>query len=133
MLNVRKQKSVPEHRIELDVEVVGMQITVKAGVFRYGGTDYELLEDYVYDVLSPTEYLCAYVHLMRESATGVVVIGVEETTDSEDGRFIWEGAPYEHICELYTARVDVGAVDLDAARIDVNHMVEEPPLPAKEG
>jgi hypothetical protein len=122
-VEVRKIPSKYE-RMTLEVVQAGLQVTVKAGAFTAGQSEFELLEDMTFTVEPDNDNpLEVRGHLARHRTSKQVVIAVDEFFRSrEDGPARWDG-DYEALMFVYRMLVPPKVTTLDDVQIIVDHCV----------
>jgi len=115
--------------IGLSVEQSGMDITVKAGDFRWKHAVYTLAQDEVCEVEADAQHVKSVIgYLTRDTITKAIDIlvdevlhdGVDTAYDPKRG----DEVPWEIIHNLFIARVPAGATSLDDATIKVYHIID---------
>lgn len=123
------QASAEDHNINLDVQVDGMTITVKAGSFRVCGVDYQLAEDQEFEVTADAAELTGIEGwLVVDKASGLPVVFVEERVSSERGYMFPDSGPYKLLEGIFFAQIPPGTTDLKDVEIRVRRLVNPPPV-----
>lgn len=122
---------------EQAIEVVadGMMVVAKAGAFKVGDEELELPEDFEYDVETSTSAVWLDAFLVREVATGVISLLIDERVSDGvvfDDPYIFEGGPYEELFLLYSLGIKPNTTSLDDLTLILYRMQLEEPQPQEE-
>lgn len=125
-----EQRSV-DHELDLAVEAAGMDITVKAGSFKYQGADLELVEDAVFTVSTRSGSAWLDGYLVKEVATGDIGVLVDERVSDGvelDLAYEWEGSPYERLLRVFEMAIPSDTSSLSGLELCVCRMIMPPPI-----
>lgn len=106
---------------DLDLEVAGMTVTVKAGTFYSEGVAYELLEDQEYIPVPGVATFGVTGRLIQDRATGAVSLYIDERFAGEMPHI-----PIDLVKPLHTFfwfAVEPGTVDLSGVEINVHRVL----------
>jgi len=102
--NLEHAADVLVHDVQLEVEVVGLTIVVKAGSFRVSGKDYELVDDETFTASFEAVSKTLFGYLVKEKSTGEARLLVDEFT--HDGQGVRFSDPdYEVLWELFLCNI----------------------------
>lgn len=114
----QKAKSIA---LDLEVETLGMVVTVKAGTFVMRGVEYSLEGDQEFTASENPGDLFIDAKLCLDDGTVVMIVDEIEP----DGRsYDWKGSPYEVLWPMFYMNVPENTTSLDDVDVQVYRVTE---------
>ena len=124
---VTKLSSPGAHNIDLQVDVVGLQIIVRAGSIRHAKIDYQLQEDEEFTCVPTSKVQTLDGCLYRDMSLGELHVMVEAREEDDLDAYDWGDTAAKLLYGIFEAVVPANASSLDEADITVYRTVPPPP------
>lgn len=105
-----------KHRLDLDVELAEKTITVRAGSFSIGGSEYVLDDDVEVSFDVDTERRVIRGFLAEEVSTGEVTVLYDEQKSGEPS-YSFDGSPYKKLEKIVRVLIPDGDFDFSSEEL----------------